>query len=66
MGGSEKNVSRNTYNISSLKRVTKKFLQVSRCSVVKQRQRNVKKVAARAKFYFLLTNLFSLYVFFSQ
>ena len=38
------------YDISSIKRVTKKFLEVSRCSRAKQRQRNVqKKCAARAK-----------------
>ena len=45
----------NTYNIFSKKRVTKKFLEVSRCSRAKQRQRNVqKKCAARAKLLFLL------------
>ena len=45
----------NTYDISSIKRVTKKFLEVSRCSRAKQRQRNVqKKCAARAKLLFLL------------
>ena len=44
-----------TYDISSIKRVTKKFLEVSRCSRAKQRQRNVqKKFAARAKLLFLL------------
>ena len=49
MRGSEKNVNENTYDISSKKRVTKKFLEVSRCGRVKQRQRNVqKKCAARA------------------
>ena len=31
------------YNISSIKRVTKKFLEVSRCSRAKQQQRNVQK-----------------------
>ena len=36
-----KKVNENTYNISSIKRVTKKFLEVSRCSRAKQRQRNV-------------------------
>ena len=42
-----------TYDISSIKRVTKKFLEVSRCSRAKQRQRNVqKKCAARAKLLF--------------
>ena len=55
MNGSEKKVNDNTYYISSIKRVTKKFLEVSRCSRAKQRQRNVqKKCAARAKLLFLL------------
>ena len=31
MSGSEKKVNENTYDISSIKRVTKKFLEVSRC-----------------------------------
>ena len=54
MSGSEKKVNENTYDISSIKRVTKKFLEVSRCSRAKQRQRNVqKKCAARAKLLFL-------------
>ena len=54
ISGSEKNVNENTYNISSIKRVTKKFLEVSRCSRGKQRQRNVqKKCAAREKLLFL-------------
>ena len=45
----------NTYDVSSIKRVTKKFLEVSSCSRAKQRQRNVqKKCAARAKLLFLL------------
>ena len=56
MSGSEKKVNENTYDISSIKRVTKKFLEVSRCSRAKQRQRNVqKKCAERAcKVAFLL------------
>ena len=32
MSGSEKKVNENTYDISAIKRVTKKFLEVSRCS----------------------------------
>ena len=45
----------NTYDISSIKRVTKKFLEVSPCSRAKQRQRNVQnKCAARAKLLFFL------------
>ena len=54
MSSSEKKVNENTYDISSIKRVTKKFLEVSRCSCAKQRQRNVqKKCAARAKLLFV-------------
>ena len=37
-----KKVKENTYDISSIKRVTKKFLEVSRCSSAKQLQRNVR------------------------
>ena len=45
---------RTTFN-SSIKRVTRKFLEVSRCSRAKQRQRNVhKKCAAPVKLLFLL------------
>ena len=43
VNGSEKKGIRNTYDISSIKRVTRKFLGVLRCSRAKQRQRNVKK-----------------------
>ena len=53
MSDSEKKVNKNTNDISSKKRVTRKFLEVSRCSRAKQRQRNVqKKCAARAKLLF--------------
>ena len=48
-----KKMNENRYDISSIKSVTKKFLEVSRCSRAKQRQRNVqKKCAARAKLLF--------------
>ena len=48
-----KKLNRNTYNKSSVKCVTRTFLEVSRCSRAKQRQGNVqKKCAARAKFLF--------------
>ena len=48
-----KKVNKKTYDISSIKRVAKEFLEVSRCSRAKQRQRNVqKKCAARAKLLF--------------
>ena len=43
MSDSEKKVNKNTYNTSSIKRVTRKFLDVLRCSRAKQRQRNVQK-----------------------
>ena len=53
MSGSEKKVNEKTYDFFSIKRVTKKFLEVSCCSRAKQRQRNVpKKCAARAKLIF--------------
>ena len=59
MSGSQKTeVNENTYDISSIKRVTKKFLEVSRCSRAKQRQRNVQeKCAARVKLLFCLLDL---------
>ena len=43
MSGSEKKVNKKTCEISSIKRVAKKILQVSRCGRAKQRQRNVQK-----------------------
>ena len=52
MSGSEKQVIENTYDISSKNRVTKTFLEVSRCSRAKQRQRNVQKnCVARGCFF---------------
>ena len=49
----KKKVNKNTYDTSSIKRVTRKFLDVLLCSRAKQRQRNVqKKCAARAKLLF--------------
>ena len=49
MSDSEKKVNDNTYDIFSIK----KFLEVSRCTRAKQRQRNVqKKCAALAKLLF--------------
>ena len=41
--GSEKKENEDRYDLSSKKRVTKKFLEVSRCSRANQRQRNVQK-----------------------
>ena len=48
-----KKVNENMYNISSIKCVTKKFLEVLHCSRAKQLQTNVqKKCAAPAKLPF--------------
>ena len=53
MSDGGKKVNKNTYDISSIKRVTRKRLEVLRYSRAKQRQRNVrKKCAARAKLLF--------------
>ena len=43
VSGSEKKGNKNTCDISSIKRVTRKFLGVLRCSRAKQRHRNVQK-----------------------
>ena len=51
--GRGKKVNKNTYDISSIKRVTRNFLVVSRRRRARQRQRNVqKKCASRAKLLF--------------
>ena len=51
----EKKVNKSTSDISSIKRVTRKLLEVSRCSRAKHGQRNVqRKCAARTKLLFLL------------
>ena len=50
-----KKVNRNAYNIFSIKRVTMRFLEVSRSSRAKKRERNIqkkKKFAARSKLFF--------------
>ena len=66
MSGSEKKLNRTTYNISLIKRVSRKFLEVSRCRRAKQRQRNVqKKCAARAKFFFWLIRPIVFFLLFS-
>ena len=53
MSGSGKKVNKKTCDIFSIKRVAKKFLEVSRCGRAKQRQRNgQKKCAAPAKLLF--------------
>ena len=53
MSSSEKKVNENKYDFSLIKRVTNKFLEVSRCSRAKQGQGNVqKRCATRAKLLF--------------
>ena len=66
-----KKVNRNTYNIFPIKRVTRKFLEVSLCSRAKQRHKNIQKgkkkkvvfgwlegkCAARAKVFFLVIRI---------
>ena len=55
MSNNEKKVNKNTHDISSIKRVTRKFLEDSHCSRAKQRQRNVQnKVCCSCKVAFLL------------
>ena len=54
MSDSGKKVNKSTYDISFIKRVARKFLEVSRYSRAKQRQRNVQKVCCTCKVAFLL------------
>ena len=61
MSGTKKKVNRKTYNISSMKPVTRKFLEGSRCSQAKKKkkkkqQRNVQKTVLHVQscFFFLL------------
>ena len=49
-GSDKKKVNKSTYNISSIKRGARKFLEVSRCSRAKQRQRNVQKIGQNCFF----------------
>ena len=56
MSDSEKKVNRNTYNISSIKRVTRKFLEVLHYSRAKQRQRNVQKSVPYVQSFFVFAN----------
>ena len=54
MSDSEKRVNKNTSDIPSIKRVNRKFLEASRNSRAKQRQRNVQKKYYKCKVAFLL------------
>ena len=52
-GSEKKKLKKKTYDISSKKRVTRMFLEVSLCSRAKRLQRNEQnKCAASAKFFF--------------
>ena len=53
MSDVKKKVNKNKYNLSPKKRVTRKFLKVSRCSRTKQRQRNVQKSVLHVQNCFL-------------
>ena len=69
ISGSDKKVNRNTYDFSSIKRVTRKFLDVSRCSRAKQRRRNVQKSVLNEQrcccwFFFLLILTYRYWFFF--
>ena len=50
---------RNTYHISSIKRLTREFVEVSRCSRAKQRQKNVAKSAPHVQSCLFLFLFFS-------
>ena len=64
MSGSEKKkVNRNTYNFSSIKRVSRKLLEVSRCSRANQRQKNVQKSVLYVQSCFLLIRPIFVFVF---
>ena len=65
MSGTEKKktVKRNTYNIFSIKRVTRTLLENSRCSRAEQRQRNVEKSLLHVQSCFLLIRLFFFFLF---
>ena len=54
MSDSEKKVNKNTSDIPSIKRVTRKFLEVLRDSRAQQRQKMYKKVCFTCKVSFLL------------
>ena len=55
-------MNKNTYSISSIKRVTRKFLDVSRCIRAKQRQRSVQKSVLHVQSCFLLIRPFVVFV----
>ena len=63
MSGREKKSIRNKYDISPRKSVTRTFLQISRCSRAKQRQRYCTKTCAERAKLFLFCYLGLLFFF---
>ena len=63
MSGTKKKVNRKTYNISSMKPVTRKFLEGSCCSHAKKKkqQRNVQKTVLHVQSCFFLLLLIVVY-----
>ena len=59
---SEKKVNKNTYDISSIKRVTLKFLEVSRCSVQKKGKEMYKKSVLHVQSCFLLVRSIAVFL----
>ena len=66
MSASEKKANRDTYDTSSIKRVTREFLEVSRCCRAKQRQRNVQKSVLQVENCFLIYNLPTILFFYKN
>ena len=66
MSASEKKANRDTYDISSIKRVTREFLEVSRCCRAKRRQRNVQKSVLQVQNCFLIYNLPTILFFYKN
>ena len=65
MSNRKKKVGKNTYVISSMKRVTRKFLEVLRFSRAKQWQKNVQKIGCTFKVAFLLIRPIAVFSLFS-
>ena len=70
MSGTKKKVNRKTYNISSMKPVTRKFLEGSRCSHAKKNSKEMyKKLCCTCKvvfFLLLIVVYFTLLIIFTR
>ena len=60
----KKKLNKNMFDISSIKRVTRKFLKVSRCGRAKRRLRNVQKSVLHVQSCFFANN--DLFLFFHR